>query len=353
MAAVESQRLHPPAQRLDSVGRGQYQPVPSVGLFQCPVDRCRIGRFDPDGGRFDHLRAEILQTVAQRGGLLRRPRDQNPAAEKRPSFKTAQRSFRIDLHHRPDHDHRRIGHRSRLHIGRQIFKNRTDRSLFGCGAPLNRCRRRLRIEPRFQKPGDDRTETTHPHVETERSAPTGQRRQRCVMDLGIRLARIFVPGDEGDRCGDLPMRQGNARAGGRGHGGGDARHHFHTNAALVEVKALFAAPAEHVGVPALQTHHFFARLGTLSQKLVDLTLRELVLARPLAGIDPLGGLGRQIQQGWVRQRVVDDHIRRGDQLPSAQADQCRVPRPGPHQRHRRTVPTAHERTLSSASSISS
>ena len=97
----------------------------------------------------------------------------------------------------------------------------------------------------------DARQLAHAHVEA-RACPGTRPAPASRSRLG--LARVLVAGDERDRAGDVALRHGDARVGGRRDAGGHAGHDLELDAGRAQRLGLLAAAAEDERVAALQPH---------------------------------------------------------------------------------------------------
>lgn len=81
------------------------------------------------------------------------------------------------------------------------------------------------------------------------------------------------------------MRQGDARIGRARDGAGDAGDFLERHARVQQFLGLFAAPAEDVGVAALEPGDDFAFFGFFYDELVDAVLRERMVSGDLADVN--------------------------------------------------------------------
>ena len=162
----------------------------------------------------------------------------------------------------------------------------------------------------------DPRQRAHAHVEDERAREGGE---RGPVELGLRLGRVLVARDERDAAGDLALGDGDARVGGRGDAGGDARHDLERDARLAQQQRLLAAAAEHERVAALEPHHAAAGARVLEQERVRVLLGDLRPRALLADVDELRVRARVRERLGRDQPVVEDHVGLRDQLDGAHA----------------------------------
>src|SRR5512141_1213165 len=126
------------------------------------------------------------------------------------------------------------------------------------------------------------------------------------------------------------MRHGNSRVRRSCDPCGHARHHFERNRRIVQRLRFLAAASKHERIAAFEPHNPLSIASKPNEKLVDIALRNrLVVATALPYIEQLGvacldSVSRK--QILVGERIVDDRIRRLDQLLSANGDQSRITR---------------------------
>jgi len=84
-------------------------------------------------------------------------------------------------------------------------------------------------------------------------------------------------------------------------------------------------------IAAFQAYHAFALPCQVRQQLIDLWLRQAVVAAGLADVVAAADGGQQRHQVVADQAVVDHRIGLLQQAPGAQGEQARVARTGPDQ----------------------
>jgi len=143
-----------------------------------------------------------------------------------------------------------------------------------------------------------------------------------------------VSGDDGERAGDITVRDRNARVGRGGDGARYARHDFKRDSGAVAVERLFAAAPEHKRIATLQPHNQFARLRLFDQQRVDLWLWDAVIVLCLARVDHFGVGAHLAQQFMGNQAVMDDDIGAPQQRQALDGDQARIAGTRPHEINR-------------------
>ena len=124
------------------------------------------------------------------------------------------------------------------------------------------------------------------------------------------------------------MGQRDPRIGGNRDGGGHAGNDFERDALLAQRLRLLSSAAEDERVAAFEAGDGIPPFRLVNEELVDLPLREGVIAPLLAGVDPARFSSGVTENLRADQMVVDDHIRLTDACRPAQRDQPGIPRPG-------------------------
>ena len=120
------------------------------------------------------------------------------------------------------------------------------------------------------------------------------------------------------------MGHRDAQIGWNANGGGDAGHDLKGNAGLLKDSCLLAASAEDERVAPFQPHHLLPFAGLTHKDLVDLILRDRVMAGSLAHIDIPGIPASPHENAVAHQPVVDDHIRLLKEALSLHSDQLHI-----------------------------
>ena len=170
-----------------------------------------------------------------------------------PGELVAQRGDRAD-----DGDRRRADRRVRRGVARRSSASvATHGALAGQRAALDDRRRLVGRAPAGDElRGDPRQRGARP---CRRRACPGSAASAGQSSAVARLGRVLVAGDEGDGAGQVAVRDRDARVGGRGDPGGDARARPRRHARGAQRLGLLAAAPEHERVAALQPHHAPAR----------------------------------------------------------------------------------------------
>jgi len=92
------------------------------------------------------------------------------------------------------------------------------------------------------------------------------------------------------------------------------RHHFERHARRDARQRFLPASPEYEWVAPFEPHHQLALLRSVDQQRVDLLLRQPVLLRQFADIDPLAVGARLVQHAGWDQPVECDHIRLPDPI---------------------------------------
>src|SRR5690606_10695606 len=98
------------------------------------------------------------------------------------------------------------------------------------------------------------------------------------------------------------------------------------DATLQQEFQLLGATAEDERVAALEAHHTLVLPRQVHQQLVDLRLRQAVVAAGLADVMAATGAGQKRHQVVADQAVVDHRIGLLQQAPGAQGEQARIAR---------------------------
>jgi hypothetical protein len=133
-----------------------------------------------------------------------------------------------------------------------------------------------------------------------------------------------MAGDDGELVGDTPVGDRDAGGGGHTDRTGDAGHHGHRDACLGEGDQLLHAPAEDIGVAALEPDHELPGLGVVDQGGVDGLLRHEATVGDLGRVDDLDLRAQLVQEFARGEAVGDDDVGLGEQAAAANGDQVRV-----------------------------
>src|SRR5690348_453481 len=117
-----------------------------------------------------------------------------------------------------------------------------------------------------------------------------------------------VPRDERYRRRMFTMRQRDAAISRQSQRRGYARYDLERNPRSRQRFHLLAAPPEDERIAALEPHHRLAAPRALDQHSGDLFLSRFMRRALLADVHPLGMRGRQVQQAFARQVIVEDGI---------------------------------------------
>ena len=136
--------------------------------------------------------------------------------------------------------------------------------------------------------------------------------------------------DDGERGRDGAVRDGDARIGGHGDGGGDARHDLERDALFLEQQALLAAAPKDEGIAALEPHDGLALLRLRREQRADVLLAHRVMGGCLADVDALRIRRRPAEDALIREAVVDDDLRPLEALDALERNQSIISGAGPH-----------------------
>ena len=175
-------------------------------------------------------------------------------------------------------------------------------------------------------------ELTYAHVDDQRA---GKGRQRLPVERGLGLVGVLVAGEEGDRTGRIAMGHRYTRVGRCGDARSDPGHHLEGDVGIDQRLGLLAAAPEHERVTALEPHDDLRGAAMLDQQPRDLSLRHLLAAALLAGVDQLRVQPCAVQRSVRDQPVVDDHVGAGRSAPASERSSGPDP-PGRLRRDRRS-----------------
>ena len=100
-----------------------------------------------------------------------------------------------------------------------------------------------------------------------------------------------------------------------------------------------AARAAASSPPRAKAHDRGARAAPLDEQGVDVLLGQADVAGRLAHVDALGSGRRQVEQGLLRQAVVDDDVGAPQHVEGPHGEQAGVARPGTDQMDRHGRPS--------------
>jgi hypothetical protein len=106
----------------------------------------------------------------------------------------------------------------------------------------------------------------------------------------------------------VPQRDGDAGVGGHRDRRRDARDHLERDARGRQGGRFLTAAGEDERIAALEAHDRGARAAPRHEQGVDVVLGEADVTRRLPHVDALGPGRRQVEQGLLRQAVVDDDV---------------------------------------------
>ena len=127
-------------------------------------------------------------------------------------------------------------------------------------------------------------------------------------------------------CGVIAMRERNAACRPRCRAASHAGHYFVRDAGVGKRLDLFAAAAEDKRIATLEPNDVETAPRALDHHVADLFLRKRVDRFLLADVDPLAMFGREVEQGFVREMIVEDGVGDGEKLAALPGDQVRVAR---------------------------
>ena len=172
------------------------------------------------------------------------------------------------------------------------------------------------IFPGFDEALGDVVEVAEAHEEYEGAFEFRDVGEIQASDLIFEIAGKYM-----ERGGPVSVGHGDPCVAGAGDGRGDAGNDFHGNTAFHEVDAFFAAAAEDIGIAAFQTDDGFAFFGFLVQRFVDLILRHGVVGRLFAHVDFFAVSRCAVDQVFVDETVIDQHIGGFDELQAFEGDE--------------------------------
>src|SRR5258708_3392609 len=117
------------------------------------------------------------------------------------------------------------------------------------------------------------------------------------------------------------MRQGDARVSRRRDGRRKPRNDLEGDARGGEIFRLFRTACEEQRVPPFQSDDALSSPRELDELGRDPHLRRVVLSSPLTDVAKLDRRTTELEQRGVRERVVQNHVSRLEQLPSSDGDE--------------------------------
>ena len=106
----------------------------------------------------------------------------------------------------------------------------------------------------------------------------------------------------------IAMRNRDAGVVRRGKKGGDARNHLDMNPRVGHFLRFLTTTAKNIGIAPFETDDRLAFLRLGDEELVQVFLRDGVIARTLAGVNDLGGFWSQSKKVRIDQGVIKQHV---------------------------------------------
>ena len=327
---VLPRRREPREERADAVRAREDEPLVVHERTDGRVDGCVAvrRRRDADGGNLAHLGAELLERRREPRGLTARARDEYAPSEERPLAQAVEPLEPVaQLHDVADEEDGGRLEPCRLHILRRAADRRHEHALLRLRAPADDGRGGIGAAAVLDELLRDARQVRDAHEEYER---VDARRELVPAHVAPALCRILVSRDDGERGRDGTVRDGDARIGGHGDGGGDARHDLERDALFLEQQALLAAAPEDEGIAALESHDGLALLRLRREQRADVLLAHRVMGGCLADVDALRVRGRPGEDAFIREAVVDDDLRPLEALGALERNQSIISGAGPH-----------------------
>ena len=284
------------------------------------------GRFEADGGRLEDLCPELLQAAGQLAGLFEGARDDDPPPEERPLLEPVE--LPAQLHHFANDGH---GRRADLPFGGNLGDG-AEGSGYGMlapgRAPLDHRNGRGGVHAVGDQHRGELPDTVGAHHDDFGAGCPGH---LGPINGGFLFGRVLVSRNQGQPRAKRPVRERHARISGHGHEGGNPRHNLKGYARIGQLLGLLAASAKNIRVAPFEPDHGVAGARLGNEQFIEFLLGDGLVPAPLAAEDDLCRPGGQPQQLRVYQRVVDHHVRPGQQLRSAHRQQPGVPRPCAYQ----------------------
>ena len=264
-----------------------------------------------------------FEKIHERAGLFPLAGDQQPFAEKRSALEPVQLLVQMDYF--ADEDE---GWRFGLlnaHFLFDVDQIGDNRSLSGIGASLDSGDRGGRWTAVGEKLLSYFADLAHPHKDDQGAVERGE---LAPVDRRSRFVRILVPSDQHCRCGQAPVRQGDAGVGGYGGSSRYSGDDFEADAGGGQLHRLFRAPAVNAGIAPFEAHDFFPLAALGEEERVDLFLGMASAATLLAYIDLFTGGVSKIEKAMVEEFVVEEDIRLPQAMGAFDGEQGRVTRAG-------------------------
>ena len=322
-------RLEQPLdERVDGVGAGEDDPVERAGPLARLVERAEIvGRRDPNHRRLDRLCAHRLQSFDQLGGLIARPRHENPLAEERSGVEPAQ--VLAERHDAADDENRRTPIGRVFGDARELVERSDERFLRRQRAVVHECRRLVRRAAVRDERAQDARELLRADVADDGAV---QFREVRPVDRRARLPFVFVPAHERERVAAAGVRDRDARVARHADPGRDAGDHLEPHALLVQEQRFRSAAVEYKRIAPLQARDRLAFARFFGEQVTDRFLLER-LRRGDPDVDLLRVRPRVAQQSRMHQMVVQHDICLREALHPSGGDEARIARARANQVH--------------------
>ena len=141
----------------------------------------------------------------------------------------------------------------------------------------------------------------------------GNLTERAEINIAI-IAVAKMAGHNGNGRREVAMRNRDSGAERRRKSRGYPRNDVKTHAVFCQVFRFFSAPAKQKWIAALQTDHHLAFLRLMHKQLVDFILTRVVPPNRFAHVNAFSGGLSQRQHIFLNQAVIDNDIRRLDQV---------------------------------------
>src|SRR5512143_2898586 len=122
----------------------------------------------------------------------------------------------------------------------------------------------------------------------------------------------------------LAVGERDAGIGRHGRCRGNARHYLEGDVVIDEIFGLLPSPAEDERVASLEPGNDLSFACLLDDQRIDLFLRKRVPAPLLANVYKLGVGSPMIEDPFIREIVVNDHVRLFHALQALNRDQARI-----------------------------
>ena len=167
-----------------------------------------------------------------------------------------------------------------------------------------------------------------PQTHVDRNGLVGLH-QRLPIEVDVTV--LAVAGHEHAGLGVVAMGQRNPGIGRRAGRGCNSGTNLKRNAVFSERFDLLATAPEHEGVTPLETQHALALARETHHQRANVGLRQLVVAWPLAHIDPLDPRRDEVHDAGVGEAIPEDDVGAAHQSKRTQRQQVGIARTGAHE----------------------